>query len=131
MASRRLNPTKPSMPKDDGHYEDHSDIPPVSLPPNGFVSKIPAYLLEGKSESEQFVLNELSKMSSFVEFAGPLMVSTLNQCRRTNGKVAIMWNIKEMALGWKGLLGTIAGLAAFIASVFEIWPYVKHFFIHS
>lgn len=113
------------------HYEDHSDIPEMTLPTGGFTSKIPSYLLEGKSESEQFILNELSKMGSFIEFAGPMMAATHSQVRRTNGKVAILWNIKEMALGWKGLLGTVAGLAAFIASVFEIWPWVKGFFVHA
>lgn len=120
------------MSRDDtAHYEDQSDIPPVMVPANGFSSRIPPYLLEGRTESEQFVLNEVSKMGAFIEWAAPILVSSNLQARKTNGRVSILWSIKEMALGWKGLLGTVAGLAAFIASVFEIWPYVKHFFIHS
>lgn len=111
-------------------FENKSDIPPVIIPVNGFTSRIPQYLLEGKSESEQFVLNEVSKMGHFMEWVAPIIVDSNLNARKTNGKVAVLWNYKETFTGWKGALAGLAGLAGFITSVVEIWPYIKSFFIH-
>jgi group I intron endonuclease len=49
---------------DDTRPEDHSNIPILTLPEGGFQSRIPAPFLEGKSDEEKFVYNEISKMAA-------------------------------------------------------------------
>jgi len=110
-------------------FENKSDIPAVELPLDGFQSRLPAYLLEGKTEAEKFLLTEMSKTTHFIEWAAPILVNSNLQSRRTNGKVAVLWGYKEVLASWKGVIATIAGLAAFVASITEIYPWLKAFFL--
>ena len=104
------------MPSDDApsHPEDHSEIKAAEFPAGGFSSKIPEYLLEGKSEAETYILKEVSKMSQFIEWSGPLLLDNNLQARRTNGRVKKLegWQLK-LTTGW----GMVATSLAFILAV--------------
>lgn len=114
------------MSKDDNpRFEENSDIAPVTLPAGGFQSRLPAYLLDGKSEAERYLLNEMSRNTHFIEWAAPILVSSNLESRKTNGKLKVLWRYKEIFTGWKGAAAAVAGLAAFIASVIEILPWIK------
>lgn len=65
----------------------NSDIPEIKLPDGGFQSKTPEYLLEGKVDSEKWMLQNMGKLMSFMEWAGPTLLSTHNEVRKTNGRV--------------------------------------------
>jgi len=91
------------------HPENQSEIPIAEIPKNGFSSQIPAYLLDGKSEAEAYILTEVSKMSQFIEWAAPLLVDNNLQARKTNGKVKRLerWKLK-LTTGW-GMVVTVFG----------------------
>jgi hypothetical protein len=113
----------------DDHPEEHSDIAPIELPEGGFQSRIPPHLLEGKPESEQYILNEVSKMGHFIEWAAPILLSSNLEARKTNGKVKTLWALKELLTGYKGLvvalfaiIGAVSGVVAIVQFVMERWP---------
>jgi hypothetical protein len=126
---------------DDTRPEDHSDIAPIELPINGFQSRIPPHLLEGKSESEQYILNEVSKMGHFIEWAAPLMVDSNQQQRKTNGSVKILKanvgdldlkkeiarfrKFQDMFKSWWALIGGLVILVGGIASVAQLVQFAK------
>lgn len=114
----------------DDRPEDHSDIEPISLPPNGFQSRIPAYLLEGKSDSEQYVLNEVSKMGHFIEWSAPILLSSNVEARRTNGRVKTLWALKELFTGVRGIIIGTLGFIGSLAGVFELIKLVKELLPH-
>jgi hypothetical protein len=114
---------------DDTRPEDHSNIPILTLPEGGFQSRIPAPFLEGKSDEEKFVYNEISKMAAFAEFAATSLVTLNQQLRHTNGKVKLLWALKELLTGYKGLvvalfaiIGAVSGVVAIVQFVMERWP---------
>ncbi len=111
--------------EDNERPEDESDITPIAVPQNGFQSRLPAYLLDGKSEAERYLLTEMSRNTEFLAWAAPILVETHREVRRTNGRLKRVEAWKAMIMNWKILAVGIGGLAAFIASVTEIWPYVK------
>lgn len=113
------------MPED--KPEDSSDIAKVELPINGFSSDIPPYLLEGKSEAEQFILTEVSKMGHFIKWAAPVLVDNNLQARRSNGRLKTLEAFKAMFTSWWGfagavlsVIGGIAGVIAVIEFIFKI-----------
>lgn len=116
------------MPTDsssDRNIELDSDIPVTTLPTDGFQSRIPPYLLEGKSESEQFMLNEMSKMGHFIEWAAPLMINSNLEQRKTNGKVKALWAYKEILMSWKGAIAGLFALIAAISGLVEVWSFIS------
>lgn len=115
------------MSKDDKPEED-SDISPVAIPQGGFQSRLPAYLLDGKSESEKYLLTEMSRNSHFIEWAGPILVSSNYESRKTNGRLKRVEAWKAMIMNWKVLLVALGGLITFVASVIQFLPLVKAFF---
>ena len=114
------------MADDDLHPEDSSEIKPISIPVNGFSSTIPSYLLEGKTESEQYLLNEVSKMSNFISWCAPILVSSNLEARRTNGRVRKMWAIKEMCSGYKGFIAAAFAIVVAISGAVEAWNFFTH-----
>lgn len=101
--------------------EDDSEIPVVAVPPGGFSSKIPSYLLEGKSEAEQYILIEVSKFSEFSNWTAKALVDTNMQVRRTNGRVKALEIWKGFFTSWYGFAGAIlsiiGGLAGLIIAI--------------
>ena len=96
------------MPDDTAsHPEDQSEIKAAEVPPQGFQSQIPEYLLAGKSESEAYILKEVSKMSQYIEWSAPIIVDSNLSIRKTNGRVKGLegWRLK-MTTGW-GMLVTV------------------------
>lgn len=89
------------------HPEEESEIPHAKLPLEGFSSQIPDYLLIGKSESEVYILKEVSKMSQYIEWSAPIIVDSNLSIRKTNGRVKGLegWRLK-MTTGW-GMLVTV------------------------
>lgn len=104
---------------DDPKPEDKSDIAVLALPNGGFQSRIPAHLLKDKSEEEQYIFGEVSKMASFIEWSAPIIVATHEQSRRTNGRLKGLEAWKAMFTSWWGLFGAIlsiiGGLAGLVA----------------
>lgn len=117
--------TKPT----DDRPEDESSIPPVTLPEGGFQSRIPPYLLEGKSEAEQFILNEASKMSGFVEWAAPILVDMSMQTRRTNGRVSRLETYRDILKSWWALSGAILAIIGGVAAAVEVVEFVLAHFV--
>lgn len=114
--------------------EDKSDIPILQLPEGGFQSRIPASLLTDKSPEERDLYNDISKISSFVDWAAPMMLELNTQQRRTNGSVRVLKaNVGEVDIKklqrfndmlsswWVFLVGllTIGGAMAGILSLFK------------
>ncbi len=92
------------------HPEELSEIKPVELPVGGaFVSSIPDYLLKGKTESEIYILKEISKMSQYIEWSAPILVESNLNIRKTNGRVKSLegWRLK-LTTGW-GMVATAVG----------------------
>lgn len=108
----------------ENHPENSSDIAPLTLPENGFQSRIPSYLLEGKTEAEQYILNEVSKMGHYIEWSSKVLMSSNLEARRTNGKVKTLWALKNLFAGYKGLvIGIFAAIAA-VTGVLEIAQFI-------
>lgn len=123
--------------------ENLSDITKIEAPQ--FQSRIPAYLLEGKSESEQFILNEVSKMGHFCEWIAPIIISSNQEARKTNGRVKRLEanvgdldihaevekgrDFRKMFKSWWMLVGGLFALIAALAGVVQVaaflvekWP---------
>ena len=96
------------------HPEERSEIPIAEIPKNGFSSQIPAYLLDGKSEAEAYILTEVSKMSHFIEWSAPLILDNNLQARKTNGRVKGLegWRLK-LTTGW----GMVVAVFGFVLAV--------------
>jgi hypothetical protein len=108
------------MPPDDtsSHPEDQSEIKAAEFPAGGLSSKIPEYLLEGKSEAEIYILKEVSKMSQFIEWSAPLILDNNLQARKTNGRVKGLegWRLK-LTTGWGMVLTAITAILALIGGI--------------
>jgi hypothetical protein len=100
--------------------EESSDIPVLELPKEGFKSRIPPSLLAGKPEEEQFILNEVSKMAAFAEWAAPILVSSNLEARKTNGRVKRLEGWKNMFSSWWALGGVILSILGGLATIFSI-----------
>lgn len=114
----------------DNHPENDSDIPSITLPIGGFVSKIPAYILKGKDEDEAYLLHEISKTSVALEFLGPVIISINEQCRKTNGRTKRneydIAKLKEdkrfLKRGWHTVVivaSTVGSVIVFLAEVYK------------
>lgn len=115
------------MPDDteSNHPEDKSEMAIAEIPPQGFQSTIPEYLLKDKTEAEAYILTEVSKMSQFIEWAAPVILESNLNIRKTNGRVKGLegWKLK-LTTGWGmvatafafilALIGGIEGIIAFI-----------------
>ena len=116
---------------DESHPENRSDIPSLTLPPDGFASRIPAYLLEGKSEAEQYILTEVSKNAAFAEWSAKALIEITERLRHTNGKVSIMWALKSTLTGYRGLLIGLLGLVGSLAGFVEVWNFAASHLPHA
>lgn len=109
--------------------EDQSNIPVLTLPEGGFKSRLPEHLLAGKTESDQYMLNEMSKIGHYIEWSSQATVTLNSQLRHTNGKVKTMWALKEMLTGYKGLaVGLFAVIGAASGAV-EIFSWASKFLV--
>ena len=108
------------MPSDDtaSHPEDQSEIKAAELPAQGFSSQIPDYLLAGKSESESYILKEVSKMSQYIEWSAPIILDSNLSIRKTNGRVKGLegWRLK-MTTGWGMIVTAITCILALIGGI--------------
>lgn len=113
---------------DDARPEDLSDLPLVEVPPNGFQSDLPEYLLKDKSEAERYILTEMSRTSAFVRWAAPILVESNASIRATNGRVKSLEAFRAMFQSWWGLvlavLAIVGGLAGLVEVVQFIRPYL-------
>jgi hypothetical protein len=114
---------------DDKKPEDQSEIAELTLPITGFASKIPPYLLEGKTEAERFILTEVSKFSEFSTWAAKVMVETHLEVRKTNGRVRAIEAWKSLFTSWYGFAGAvlsvIGGIAGLIIAIQTIAIFFK------
>ncbi len=111
------------------HYpEDDSEIPAITLPPGGFTSRIPPHLLAGKTESEQYMLNAVSRMDHFVEWAAPLLVDSNRQSRRTNGRVTNLEKVRDSWKSKKGMVVMLVGGVCALVGFFEGLATIISFF---
>lgn len=102
---------------DDTKPEDQSDLPSLALPANGFQSRIPPYLLDNKTEDEIFLLTEVSKMSAFIEWAAPILISSNHEARKTNGRLKMLEAWRSMFVSWYGFAGAILSVIGGIAGL--------------
>lgn len=58
------------------------------MPPGGFVSSIPAHLLEGTDKQTEWLLNEISKNTQATEFSCHGVAQLSEYLRELNGKTA-------------------------------------------
>jgi hypothetical protein len=105
---------------DETKPEDKSDIPQIEIPAGGFQSRIPTHLLRGKSDEEQFILTEVSKMAAFIEWAAPIMSDSNLQARRTNGRLKAVEAWKAMFTSWWGFVGAILSIVGGIAGLVAV-----------
>lgn len=108
----------------EGKPEESSDIPVLELPKDGFQSRIPPSLLAGKPDEEQFILNEVSKMAAFAEWAAPILVSSNLEARKTNGRVKRLEGWKNMFSSWWVLVCGIFAVIGGISSIVAILQYL-------
>jgi hypothetical protein len=107
------------MPDDNkNHPEDKSEMAIAEIPPQGFQSTIPEYLLKDKTEAEAYILTEVSKMSQFIEWAAPIILESNLNIRKTNGRVRGLegWRMK-VTTGWGMVATTIAAILALIGGI--------------
>lgn len=108
--------------------EDHSTIPILTIPQGGFQSRIPAYLLEGKDESETFMLNEMSKGAQVNEWVVKALMELNLQVRRTNGNVRVLNDDfagrQRAKRGWRNALEKVGIYAGIVAALAEVWYYL-------
>lgn len=102
---------------DDKKPEDQSEIEAIALPINGFQSRIPPYLLEGKTESEQYILMEVSKFSEFSTWAAKILVDSNLQARKTNGRVRNLEAWRGLFTSWYGFAGAVLSVIGGIAGL--------------
>lgn len=104
----------------DERSDAQSDIPPLELPPGGFVSRIPEHLLAGKSESERWLMTEMGRFAHFTEWAGTALVAAHSEVRKTNGTVKGLVAFKAMFYSWWGFAGAILSIIGGLAGVVAI-----------
>lgn len=109
-----------SSPENDSTY-------PLLVKPE-FVSQIPAPLLERASESDRYIMSQLSILSQCTKWSMDVLADVNHQTRRTNGRVtraeADIASLQEVnttkRVGWKTVL-TIGGyLMAAVTFVYFI-----------
>lgn len=112
----------------DERPQDQSDIPPIELPPGGFVSRIPPHLLVDRPETEQFVLSEASKMAHFIEWAAPVIMATHGEVRKTNGSVKGLLAFKAMFYSVWGFCGALLSVIGGLAGLFAVIQFIASYF---
>lgn len=93
-----------------------SRYPELSLPPGGFKSTIPAYLLDGADDQQRWIMEEISRNSAATEFACRGAVELSQHLRALNGKT-----YKTE----KGLAETKADVDGLKASAAVVSPFLK------
>jgi hypothetical protein len=109
------------------HLEDQpipeSTYPVLARPE--FKSQIPAPLLENASETDRYIMEQLSKLGQFAAWSVDAQLSTNEQVRHTNGRVKraesniahIQQDEQKVVWSWKAVAkigGALMGLATFI-----------------
>jgi hypothetical protein len=116
------------MSTDQEQPEDHSTIPVLAIPPEGFQSRIPPYLIEGKDESEVFLLNEMSKNGQVNEWVVKALLELNVQVRRTNGNVRVLnddyADRRRAGKSWRRIVEKVSIYAGIFAALAEIWYYL-------
>lgn len=64
-----------------------SDIPEIKLPDGGFQSSTPKFLLEGKNDSEKYLLDSVGKINHYIDWSAEKLVAISQEVRKTNGRV--------------------------------------------
>jgi len=108
------------------NIEDESTYPELTKPE--FKSDIPATLLKDSSDTERYILDQLSIMRQFTDWSVNAQLLTHQSVRRTNGRVIRLetWQnkVKTIYTSWWGLILAVATIGGGIAGVVEAWHYI-------
>lgn len=118
----------------------HEPLPESSYPPLErpvFTSQIPPYLLEKASESDRYILAQLSILTQFIPWSVEAHLETNSLVRKTNGRLlraeGDITDIQEARAaqrsGWKAILKSwslVVGVIGFIASLIEAYWYLHN-----
>lgn len=66
-----------------------SDYPELTLPPGGFVSKVPAPMLDGATPVDRWMMDEMSRNTQATEFCMRAAVEANALIRQTNGRLKV------------------------------------------
>ena len=105
-----------------------STYPPLERPV--LTSQIPPYLLEKASDSDKYILQQLSVLTQFIPWSVEAHLNTNAAVRRTNGRLiqaennisSIQGSREEARTGWKYVItvgSIIGGGIAFLVTVIE------------
>lgn len=112
---------------------DEKDIEPESTYPTlerpTFSPDIPPHLLEAVSESEKWILEQLSVTKQFIAWSVEAQLSTHSAVRRTNGRLIRVenWKTKVMNISksWWGIAIGLITVAGGIYSFLQIADWVR------
>lgn len=108
------------MPTDETIPE--STYPELKAP--SFESDIPPHLLANASESDKYVLEQLSIVKQFIPWSVEAQLLTHSAVRRTNGRVISLEGWRSMFKSWWGLTIGAFSVIGGVASIIEVWQYV-------
>jgi hypothetical protein len=76
------------MPEDSNDIKQESNYPELERP--NFTPNIPAYLMEGASEQDKYIIQQLSILNQFADWSVNAHLATNKEVRHTNGRVTKM-----------------------------------------
>lgn len=106
---------------------DHETTPESTYPElkePTFVSDIPPHLLASSTESERYILEQLSVMKQFIPWSVDAQMSTHAAVRRTNGRVISLESWRSMFKSWWGLTLAAFAIIGGVASIIQVWDWV-------
>ena len=80
------------------NHEQRSSYPALEKP--NFESSIPEYLLQNKTEDEQYLLNAVDRMEQKADWTVDAIIKIHNQVRQTNGRL-------KKVEAWKSLMSNV------------------------
>lgn len=112
-----------------------SRYPELTLPPGGFKSTIPAYLLDGADDQQRWIMEEISRNSAATEFACRGAVEVSQHLRALNGKTykneKAVGEAREELENLKGQAKVMSPFLKPLSMFTALWDYTlfKWFFI--
>ncbi len=116
---------------------DHDVVPdstyPPLEPPGEFKSQIPEHLLKGASETDRYIMAQMSIMRQYSDWSVKALLSQSKDIRLTNGKVRragqdiedLKADRKNVKIGWKVISGIVGGIAAVVTFVLMVYQAFK------
>lgn len=116
------------MPHHDDDIAPDSTYPPL-LPPVEFKSQIPDHLLMGASDTDRYIMAQISILRQYNDWKVNALVETHSYVRKTNGRLIraeedikdLKADRKSVKVGWKVITAIVGGVITVVTLAVSIY----------